>query len=124
MATIKTKWNAQMGFSVSGAHVRFKGREAFKAPSETGKKALLALGVFEELQDGTLRYSAPVKFRCKCAKESQCTWVDEDGLVEFDPEHLRNDLIEAGLHKELEIDGKPVAAETLSAGVTSDGQGK
>lgn len=63
------KFKQLMTFGVGNKSVSFTGREPFRVENDAAFEiALLALGVFERLDDGSLRYSGRV------------TVIDNDGV--------------------------------------------
>ena len=71
------KFTQLMTFGVGEKSVSFNGREAFAVEGAAFKKALLALGVFAEQENGDLRYSGGVRVPLKNGVAS----VDERGFL-------------------------------------------
>lgn len=114
---MKMRWISRLGYKIGGQAVRFRGRTPFTPIDQNHRKNLLGIGVFEELLDGTLRYCAPIRLRCKHPKDQQCTWVDKDGFVEVDMDHLAQDLVDNGIQYELQDPEKEVAPCVWTDGV-------
>jgi hypothetical protein len=86
MAKRRMRWIARMGYTVGNfPGVKFVGREPFAPSGESHKKALLALGVFEDLGDGRIRYSAPIKV---WLNDGTKVFIDNNGIVEYDRDML------------------------------------
>lgn len=91
MAIRNLRWVPRMGYKVfSFPGVKFRGRQPFSATSDAHKKALLDLGVFEELPDGTLRYKAPIGIRLDDGTKAM---VDQNGIVRIDTARVASDLV-------------------------------
>ena len=79
------KFNDIMKVGLCGKTVSFTGREKFRVEDAAFKKGLLALGIFAEQDDGTLRYIGDVTIRDKSGKEHK---VDADGYLAIDAQDL------------------------------------
>ena len=72
------KFNQPMQYGVGEKRVAFVGRDPFPVDDAELKKGLLAVGVFEDLGDGTMRYSGKVSVPLKDGREVE---VDARGYI-------------------------------------------
>ena len=88
------KFKQLMMHGVGKQTVSFTGREPFQVKDEKFKADLLAHGVFEELEDGSLRYSGAVTVLDKNGKTHQ---VDKDGYLDVEKSELPDEGADAFL---------------------------
>ncbi len=82
------KFPQLMTYGVGDKQVTFTGREPFAMDDAEFKKALLAVGVFESLDGGLMRYSGKVSVPGKDGKEHL---VSPDGYVNLKKSEFENE---------------------------------
>ena len=85
---------AGLGDGPSAKTVSFTGREKFRVDDDAFKKGLIAIGIFREQEDGTLRYVGDITVTDKQGAEHK---VDADGYLPLRlqdlPELVRRDFV-------------------------------
>jgi hypothetical protein len=76
-----------MSYSVGEKSISYTGREPFRLDDADFEAALLATGCFENLEDGTMRYSGKVSVKDKACKEHQ---VDARGYLSLSKDDMPN----------------------------------
>ena len=81
------KFTQLMTYKIGDDSVSFTGREPFRVDDPQFEKALLSVGVFEKLEDGTMRYSGKVSVPMKDGNDAL---VETDGYVPCDKKDLHD----------------------------------
>ena len=86
------KFNQQMTAGVGNKTVAFVGRTPFRIKDAAFEKALLSIGTFKKLKDGTLRYSGRITLIDLDGKEHK---GNADGYLDVSKGRFKPEIIEA-----------------------------